>query len=460
MPVFLLLRHNNGAKRKMRTRKQLQEAHAEVEKRLEALELAVGDAAYTPEQQTAFDQIKLDKEEIARELAEVEQAATNAQAQAEARRALREEGKSLQFSGSAPNISTPRRTGAQGVNDDTSLDELTERSNRALKAWMQPDEANTQARDDAKALGFTIGSREIRLCLPQKRNGRSLSMGVSQITTGGAVVAPSFVSAIEEAELAFGGIRPYANVMRTETSAEIPYPTVNDTGNTASIVAELATPDRTSVTMGRVIIRAHKYATGLVPVSRELLRDAATDVGALVGRLLFTRIFRGNAAHLISGIGTSQPLGIVTGSTLGVTAASASAFTLAELLSLTESIDPAYQRNAALVMNRNTRKAIRGLTSGVGEYLWGKDIATGAPQTFNGFPVIIDENMADIATGTKPIVFGDISKYLIRDVQSVRIQRFTELLGESDADGFTAFMESDGNLLDAGTKPIKHLVMA
>lgn len=438
----------------MRTRKQLAEAQAQIVQRLDALDAEIGENQQTDAQTAELDKLHADLEAIKGELAQLDAAAEDARKRRERLSEAR-----------AFNINTGSTGPARELHAGTSADELTFRSNRAIRAWAMPDAfASEEAAEDAKAFGIRIGSRELDLRLGQApktiEDAKKLSMGVSQIGTGGAIVAPSFVSAIEVAALAFGGIRGVANVMRTETSAEIPYPTVNDTSNKATIVAEIATPSRTTVTMGRVIIRAHKYATGLVPVSRELLRDAATDIGALIGRLLGERIFRGQAEHFCTGIGTTQPMGLLTAGTLGVTAAATSAITANEVIQLTESLDPAYSANAVLVMNRATRSALRQLTAGTGEYLWGKDVATGAPQTFNGVPVRIDENMPNIATGLKPIAFGDMSKYLIRDVGTIRMQRFTELLGESDADGFTAFMESDGNLLDAGTHPVKYLQMA
>ena len=60
------------------------------------------------------------------------------------------------------------------------------------------------------------------------------------------------------------------------------------------------------------------------------------------------------------------------------------------------------------------------------------------------------------AQGQNPILFGDFSKYLIRDVNDIRLVRMDERYADYDQVGFTAFMRSDGDLLDAGTRPVKY----
>jgi hypothetical protein len=59
------------------------------------------------------------------------------------------------------------------------------------------------------------------------------------------------------------------------------------------------------------------------------------------------RIGRGTNQHFTTGTGSSQPQGIVTGATTGVTAAGVAAITADELIDLVHSVDPAYRRSAA-----------------------------------------------------------------------------------------------------------------
>jgi HK97 family phage major capsid protein len=68
--------------------------------------------------------------------------------------------------------------------------------------------------------------------------------------------------------------------------------------------------------------------------------------------------------------------------------------------------------------------------------------------------------MADIGAGNASVLFGDLSKYKIRMVKSFSVVRLNELLAEYLSIGLFGFARVDGNLLDAGTHPVKKLVHA
>ena len=52
---------------------------------------------------------------------------------------------------------------------------------------------------------------------------------------------------------------------------------------------------------------------------------------------------------------------------------------------------------------------------------------------------------------------GDFSKYIIRDVQNFEFFRLDEVLRTKAQVGFIGFQRTDGDLIDAGTGPIKGL---
>ena len=87
-------------------------------------------------------------------------------------------------------------------------------------------------------------------------------------------------------------------------------------------------------------------------------------------------------------------------------------------------------------------------------------IAAGAPATLYGRPYVINQDLADPAIDAIPVIFGDLSKYLIRDVLPIQLNRTTELYWANSQVGFLAIARMDSVLLDAGTDPVKHLLMA
>ena len=85
---------------------------------------------------------------------------------------------------------------------------------------------------------------------------------------------------------------------------------------------------------------------------------------------------------LLTALALHEPQGVVTGSTLGKTAAGVATITADELIDLFHSIDPAYRQSPRFrwMFNDATLKAIRKLKDGDGNYLWTKgDVQMGLP---------------------------------------------------------------------------------
>jgi HK97 family phage major capsid protein len=95
-----------------------------------------------------------------------------------------------------------------------------------------------------------------------------------------------------------------------------------------------------------------------------------------------------------------------------------------------------------------------------GQPLWVPGLAAGQADTILGYPYVINQSMTTPATGVKSILFGDFSKYIIRDVRDVTVIRLDELYAVLGQVAFLALSRHDGDLLDAGTHPIKYATQA
>lgn len=278
---------------------------------------------------------------------------------------------------------------------------------------------------------------------------------------GQYTVAGGFIANLERAMLAFGGMRTVADVMRTTSGNNMPWPTTNDTSNEGAIIAENTAVGEQDVTFGQVIFYAHKYTSKLIQVPVELLEDSAFDLASEVGGMLGERLSRITNRHFTVGTGAGQPEGIVPGSTLGVTAASATAIAADEILDLIHSVDPSYRTGAGFMAHDNILLHLRKLKDGNGQFLWSSGLNSGMPDRLAGYPITPNQHMqSSVATGTKTMIFGLLSKYKIRDVAGVRLVRLNERFADSDQVGFLAFSRHDGHLLDAGVAPVKHLIQA
>jgi HK97 family phage major capsid protein len=67
---------------------------------------------------------------------------------------------------------------------------------------------------------------------------------------------------------------------------------------------------------------------------------------------------------------------------------------------------------------------------------------------------------SSLAASADVLLFGNLTKYIIRDTGKIRVRKLIERFAEFDQSGFIAFMSTDGGLQDAGTHPVKKLQMA
>jgi HK97 family phage major capsid protein len=283
-------------------------------------------------------------------------------------------------------------------------------------------------------------------------------------SAGGYTVPTELATFIVESMKAFGPMFTNPLFTSIETAAGNPFniPTLDDTTVTAEAHTEGTQPTDDGgkdATFGQKTLNAYAFNTEWVRWSAELNADSVFNMESLLGRLLGERMGRIANAKLTTGSGSSDVEGIVTNSTAGVTAAGAAAVTADEIIDLVHSVDPAYRQspNAAIMMNDSTLKAIRKLKDGNGNYLWQMgDFQIGTPQNILGYPVVVNQDMASIATGNKTILFGDMSRFYVRKVGQPSIYVARERFAPDF--GILGYIRLDGCLSD--TAAVKHLVQA
>lgn len=288
---------------------------------------------------------------------------------------------------------------------------------------------------------------------------RTLSGG--GLATGGALVPDTLIRTLEMNMLAFGGIRQVANIITTSDGGELRAPYVDDTSNTGRMLGESTAVTATDPTFGQVVWNAYKFSSDEVKVPYELLQDSAFDLAGDLGMILGERLGRITASKYATGTGASQPKGIVTASSLGKTTAGATAITMDEIQDLIASIDPAYRSGSGFLMSDGVWSYVRKIKDGASRYYVQDDVTGMAVPRLFGYPVYLCQEMqATVATGTKTMLFGRLEKYRIRRVGGIRLYRLTERHRENDQDAFLAFVREDGNLMNTGTAPVKHMLQA
>lgn len=313
-----------------------------------------------------------------------------------------------------------------------------------------------------------------RLRDPEERiEQRDLTAGVfSPDNTGHFALQPSeMLRSLEIALLDYGGMRSVASVLRTDTGVPLPYPTMNDTSNEGAIIGEtVQETNDVEPTLGQMVLHAFTYSSRKIPVSIEFMQDNAINFEARVGEILGTRIARITNRHFTVGTGSGQPTGIVTAATnSGVTTASPTAFTYDEIMNLEHSVDPAYRmrgpNGSKFMFNDTTLLALKKIkvphfSGDTGGWpLWRPGLTIGEPDTIDGYQYVINQHMPAPTGGLKAMIFGALNKYQIRDVRLIEIVRLNELRAEYREVVWMAWYRGDGNLLDAGTHPVKYLTV-
>jgi HK97 family phage major capsid protein len=328
-------------------------------------------------------------------------------------------------------------------------------SNLALRGWLLGNQCTDEQRGAAQRSGLDLRSNTIVIDRLQEQ--RSASGQTTVGAAGGYTIPTGFLAELERKTLFFNPLRSVARVITTETGNSLPIPCIDDTANTGALGAEVTAATVLDMAFTAVTLGAYRYQS-LVLCSNELLQDNGINLASEIGGLLGERIGRSEAAAFATGTGSSQPEGVVTGSSAGITAAGATAITLVDLQGLVNSLDWSYQINGKFMMHQSVWTAILKLQDGQGRPLVADLINGNEPKLF-GREVIVNNNMASsIVTTAKTILFGDFQKFIIRDSSQLEITRMNERYAEQYATGFLATGRRDSKVLQSSA--IKRLTQA
>lgn len=313
-------------------------------------------------------------------------------------------------------------------------------------------------------VGFSRLDGEEREVL-EARATEERALGTTSGAVGGFTIPEGFVNQIIEGMSAFGGLRNAPlTVITTSDGNDLPVPTSDDTGNSGELIAENVAATEQDVAFGQKILKAWLWSSKLVRVPLTLINDSAFGMESFLAKKFGERIGRAQAGYLITGTGASQPEGIVTNATTGFTSAQTDTLIYNDFVELEHSVDPAYRLgNGSYVLSDDALKEARLIKDLDGRPIWTPGLAgmvEGDPATINGYPYTVDIGMASVDTANKPILFGDVSGYWIRDVVGFEFVRLDELYAASRQAGFLAWARMDARPVDAGDDPWKVLLMA
>ena len=261
--------------------------------------------------------------------------------------------------------------------------------------------------------------------------GKALSTAVN--SDGGYLVDPQTSDIVKSVLNTTASIRAIATVVNVEATSYDVLVDHTDVGagwaTESSIIGESDTPQ-----IDRITVQLHELSA-LPKASQRLLDDSAFDIeGWLAGRIA-DKFARAEAGAFINGDGIDKPKGFLAHSTVDndvwvwgnlgyVPTGVAGDITADSIVDVVYALSAQYRANASFVMNSKTAGMVRKLKDMDGRFLWSDGLAAGEPARLMGYPVLVAEDMPDVAADAMAMAFGDFAAgYTIAERPDLRILR-------------------------------------
>jgi len=269
--------------------------------------------------------------------------------------------------------------------------------------------------------------------------------------------------------------------LETTHGKPIQFGLMGDTETVAVLTSEAGSATEADITStSGIMLGAYTFRSPMFHASIESFQDVeiAGGVVELFKKFVGERIARGVGPYLVTGSGSSQPTGLVTAlEALGgasVTATGSSANTggsetgatsvgSADIANLFYALDEAYRDSdkTCWLMTSGTLGKLATIVTKMGLPL----VNWQGPEAFIlGKPVRISPSMQAIGSGNVPIVFGDLTYFVVRCAidEQTRVQLYKEAPGviENGKFGLRAYVRYDSSLMfnDTGSpSPLVYL---
>ncbi|MDE3121579.1 MAG: phage major capsid protein, partial [Paracoccaceae bacterium] len=265
--------------------------------------------------------------------------------------------------------------------------------------------------------------------------GKAMSSAVA--ADGGYLVNPQIADAIRSQLVSSASIRSISSVVTVEATS---FDVLIDQGEVGSgwatedaTMAETSTPS-----IERITIPLNELSA-MPKASQRLLDDSAFDIeGWLAGRIA-EKFARAEAMAFVTGDGVDKPKGFLSNPAVaegawgwgrlgyvptGADGDFAATNASDAIVDLVYALDASYRANGCFVMNSKTAGAVRKMKDADGRFLWADGLAAGEPARLMGYPVLVAEDMPDIASGAYAVAFGDFrAGYTVAERPDLRVLR-------------------------------------
>ena len=342
---------------------------------------------------------------------------------------------------------------AMSSEEIVKFDELETEVNNIDKTIEREEKRNSMENTEIKK-DVTVEERDIQSFADYIRNA---VVGIenraeTNLAKGdnGAVIPKSIVRKIMEKVEDISPI--YRLATKYHIAGIVNVPKEDNTSDTITVAyaTEFTELESHSNKFATIELTGYLYGA-LTKISKSLLRNSDFDLTNWVVNKMAKKIAKFIEGELINGT-SGKVAGIVNSydaTNMKVTLAKASEIKADELIDLQELVPDEYQADCIWVMNRATRKAIRKLKDGQGNYLLEKDSTSKWGYRLMGVDVYCSDNITAIGTASKPVVmYGDFSGLAVKEGEKAEIQVLTERFATQHAIGVVAWGELDAKVED------------
>ena len=206
-----------------------------------------------------------------------------------------------------------------------------------------------------------------------------------------------------------------------------------------------------NITLGGFLARA------ICDVSKSLINNSQFDIVNFVINKMAQKIAIFIEGELLNG--TEDKIAGLSTLTAGVTTATKGKITGDELIDLQETIPDVYQSGAVWIMNRSTRKEIRKIKDGEGNYILNRDLNARWGYTLLGKEVYTSDNMGKLTDASSTLIYyGDLKGLAVKVSEEVNIDVLFETKARQHAVEVLGFVELDSKVQNAEmlTKMVNH----
>lgn len=254
---------------------------------------------------------------------------------------------------------------------------------------------------------------------------------------GGFTIPDQWAARIVEAQFLTSPMRSICNVETVSTSRLDMLVDKDEPGAVwvGEVTARPETATPTWETLGIGVFEMY----AMPKASQTVLDDSRVNLEEWLTAKVAAKFGRKETTAFVSGNGVIEPKGFLSETLVangswawgkigyvvtGQSGAFASSNPADALISLKFALKAPYRAGAVWLMNSTTASVVEKFKDSTGRYLWASSLSQDAPDRLLGFPVVIAEDMPDIAADSHSIAFGNFREgYTIVDRAGISMLR-------------------------------------